>query len=170
MHHLNGNPIGNIIFNKSKVYESENLRCKNLRIKHMKITICGSMFFAKEMLETKAKLEEMGHLISVPSDIYDCVKNPGLSADLDHCFKTNVQKECFDSIVRNDAILVLNYKRNGIEGYVGGATLMEIGIAQALDKKIFLLYSPPKIEDLRYSIEIQLAKPIIINGDLNKIS
>jgi len=127
------------------------------------------MYFAKEMLEVKAKLEEMGHIISVPSDIYDCLKNPELSVDLDHGFKTNVQKECFDSIVKNDAILVLNYKRNGIEGSVGGATLMEIGIAQALDKKIFLLYPPPKIEEQRYSVEIQLAKPIILNGELSKI-
>ena len=47
---------------------------------------------------------------------------------------------------------------------------MEIGIAQCLDKKIFLLYPPPKIEDQRYSIEIQLAKPIIIDGDLTKIT
>jgi len=136
----------------------------------MKITICGSMYFAKEMLETKDRLEEMGHVISVPPDIYDCLKKPELSMDLEHCFKTNVQKECFDSIVKNDAILVLNYKKNGIEGYVGGATLMEIGIAQAMNKKIFFLYPPPKIEDLRYSIEIQLAKPIILNGNLNLIS
>ena len=127
------------------------------------------MYFAKEMLKTKGRLEEMGHIVSVPPDIYDCLKNPELSMDLEHCFKTNVQKECFDSIIKNDAILVLNYKKNGIEGYVGGATLMEIGIAQALNKKIFLLYPSPKVEDLRYSIEIQLAKPIILNGNLDLV-
>ena len=135
----------------------------------MKITICGSMYFAKEMLEAKKKLEEMGHMISVPSDIYKCLKNPDLSMDLEHCLRTNVQKECFDSIVKNDAILVLNYDKNGIKNYIGGATLMEIGIAQALNKKIFLLYPPPKIEDQRHSLEVQLAKPIILNGELSKI-
>lgn len=135
----------------------------------MKITICGSMYFAKEMLEAKEKLEKMGHFCFVPSDIQDCAKNPELSMDMEHCLKTNVQKECFDSVAKSDAILVLNYKRNGIEGYVGGATLMEIGIAQCLSKKIFLLYPPPKIEDQRYSLEIQLAKPIILNGDLSLI-
>ena len=135
----------------------------------MKIVICGSMFFAKEMLEAKEKLQKMGHFCFVPSDIQDCVKSPELSMDMEHCLKTNIQKECFDNIKESDAILVLNYKRNGIEGYIGGATLMEIGIAQCLDKKIFLLYPPPKIEAQRYSIEIQLAKPIILNGNLNKI-
>ncbi len=133
----------------------------------MKIMICGSMYFAKEMLEVKARLEKMGHFIFVPSDINQCADKPELSMDLNHCFETNVQEECFDNIPKSDAILVLNYKRNGIEGYIGGATLMEIGIAQYLDKKIFLLYPPPKVEDLRYSVEIQLAKPIILNGNLD---
>jgi len=135
----------------------------------MKITICGSMYFSKEILDAKAELEEMGHTISVPSDIHDCVEKPELNMDMKHCFKNNIQEECFDSIAANDAILVLNYKRNGIEGYVGGATLMEIGIAQHLKKKIFLLYPPARIENQRYSLEVQLAKPIILNGDLNKV-
>ena len=127
------------------------------------------MYFAKEMLKTKSRLEEMGYAISVPSDAHDCVENPDLNMDLEHCLKTNVQKEAFNSIVENDAILVLNYDRNGIKNYIGGATLMEIGIAQALDNKIFLLYPSPDIKDLRYSLEIQLAKPIILNGNLEKI-
>ena len=127
------------------------------------------MYFAKEILKTKSRLKEMGHVISVPSDAHDCVENPDLNMDLEHCLKTNVQKEAFNSIVENDAILVLNYDRNGIKNYIGGATLMEIGIAQALDKKIFLLYPPPDIKDLRYGLEVQLAKPIILNGNLDKI-
>ncbi len=136
----------------------------------MKITLCGSMYFSREMLGAKAKLEGMGHIVSVPSDINDCAKNPELSMDMEHCLRTNVQEECFKSIAESDAILVLNHKRNGIEGYIGGATLMEIGIAQHLKKKFFLLYPPAKIEDQRYSLEVQLAKPIILNGNINLVS
>ncbi len=135
----------------------------------MKITICGSMNFAKEMLETKRKLEKMGHHAIVPSSVHDCLKKPELNMDLNYCREKNVQEEYFNCVAEGDAILVLNYERNGIKGYIGGATLMEIGLAQHLDKKIFLLYPPPKIEDLRYSVEIQLAKPIILNGDLSLI-
>jgi len=136
----------------------------------MKITICGSMYFSKEMLDVKSRLEGMGYAVSVPSDVHDCAENPELSMDMEHCLKTNVQEECFDSIAASDAILVLNYERNGVEGYIGGATLMEIGIAQHLKKKIFLLHPPPKIEHLRYSLEVQLARPEILDGDLTKIS
>jgi len=128
------------------------------------------MYFSKEMLDAKSKLEEMGHAVSVPSDTQDCAVNPELSMDIEHCLRTNIQEECFNSIADSDAILVLNYNRNNINGYIGGATLMEIGIAQHLKKKIFLLHSPPKIEDLRYSLEIQLAKPIVLNGNLNLLS
>jgi len=135
----------------------------------MKITICGSMNFAKEMLETKSELEKMGHQAIVPQSVHDCLKNPELNMDLDYCRERNVQEECFKSVAEGEAILVLNYERNGIKGYIGGATLMEIGLAQHLNKKIFLLYPPPKIEDLRYSVEIQLAKPIVLNGNLDLI-
>lgn len=135
----------------------------------MKITICGSMFFAKEMLEAKKCLEEIGHIVSIPSDTDDCVKNPELSMDISHCLKINVQEECFKSVAESDAILVLNYDRNGVKGYIGGATLMEIGLAQHFGKKIYLFQPPPKIEDQRYSIEVRLAKPIILNGNINRL-
>jgi hypothetical protein len=136
----------------------------------MKIFICGSMRFAKEMLEIKSELEKKGHGVSISPDVNNCLENPELNMNIEHCLSINIQEECFDGIAASDAILVLNYKRNNIEGYVGGATLMEIGVAQHLKKKIFLLYPPPKIEDQRYSVEIQLAKPIILNGDLTKIN
>jgi hypothetical protein len=136
----------------------------------MKITICGSMFFSKEMLLVKTELEKAEHTVFVPSDVHDCAENPDLAADVEHCLRTNVQEECFNNVANSDAILVLNYKKNGIEGYIGGATLMEIGIAQHLKKKIFLLNPVPKVEDLRYSVEIQIAKPVILNGNLNLIS
>jgi len=136
----------------------------------MKITLCGSMHFAREMLETKKNLEEIGHAVIVPSTVYDCLKNPELNMDLEYCFKNNVQKEHFNSIAESDAILILNYDKNLIKGYIGGAVLMEMAVAQHLNKKIFLLYPPPKVEEIRYSVEIQLTKPIILNGNINLIS
>ena len=136
----------------------------------MKIFIAGSMHFAEQMLDTKILLERMGHEVLVPSDTEECVKNPDLNMDFEHCVRTQIDKECFNKIEESDAILVLNYPRNGIPGYVGGATLMEIGLARHLDKKIFFLHDLPKEEDLRYSLEIRLTQPIVLNGELEKIS
>ena len=67
-----------------------------------------------------------------------------------------------------DAILVLNLDKKGIQNYIGGNTLMEIGFAHVLNQKIFL-YNPIPNIDL-YKTEIEAMKPIIINKDLNKIT
>lgn len=50
----------------------------------MKITICGSMVFAKEMLQAKAQLEKLGHTAYVPepSLIGQFVDNPNLHDEL----------------------------------------------------------------------------------------
>ena len=135
----------------------------------MKITLCGSMHFSKEMLEAKAKLEEMGHCVLIPPTIQDCLVNPELTMNIEYALKNDVQKDHFNKIAESDAILVLNYPKNGIQGYIGGSVLMEMAVASHLNKKIFLLYPAPKIEDIRYSVEIQLTKPIILNGNLNLI-
>jgi hypothetical protein len=135
----------------------------------MKIMVCGSMHFAREMLEAKAELERMGHEVLITSDAEDCVDNPGLNMDIEHCTEKGIDKECFSKVAESDAILVLNHDRNGIRGYVGGATLMEIGIARHLDKKIFLLNQMPGEDELRYAFEIRLAGPMVIDGDLTKV-
>ncbi|MDB4979040.1 MAG: Maf-like protein [Candidatus Peribacteria bacterium] len=66
-----------------------------------------------------------------------------------------------------DAVLVLNYDRNGIANYIGGNALMEIGFAHVLDQKVFLLNPIPDIPF--YKSEIEAVKPVILNGDLTKI-
>ena len=136
----------------------------------MKIFIAGSMHFAKQMLETKRLIDNMGHEALIPSDTEDCVKNPGLNMDFEHCVRTQIDKECFDKIEESDAILILNYPKNGISGYVGGATLMEIGVARHLNKKIFFLHGLPREEELRYALEIKLTQPIVLRGELENLS
>lgn len=135
----------------------------------MKIVICGSMQFAKEMLEAQKILEEMGHEGIVPLDIMECLENPELNMDFDHCIALDIDKDGFQKVAESDAILVLNYPKNGIKGYIGGATLMEIGVARHFDKKIFILHQLPSEEELRYVLEIKVTKPIILDGNLEKI-
>ena len=135
----------------------------------MKIMVCGSMYFSKEMLETKEILEKKGHEVMVPDDVHKCVENPKLNMDFDHCIRNQIDKKCFDKVAESDAIVVLNYPKNNIKGYIGGNTLMEIGIARHLNKKIFLLHELPNEEEQRHALEIKIAQPIILNGDLDKI-
>lgn len=138
----------------------------------MKITICGSMHFAKEMLEIKNELEQIGHEVIIPIDTEASICNPELNDNFEHLenfAEVDLDKDHFNKISASDAILVLNYQKNNITGYVGGATLMEIAVARHLDKKIFVLFDLPNADALKYVLEIRLAKPIILSGDLNKI-
>lgn len=140
----------------------------------MKIMICGSMTFAKEMLEIKKKLEEIGHAAEIPTDTLEMKEgkynNDDLEADYRHCIEKDIIRTHFNMIEKNDAILVLNYEKNGTKGYVGAASLMEIGLAYYLKKKIFLLYPLPHHSQQRCAHEIKIMQPFILNGNLDLLS
>lgn len=131
------------------------------------------MSFAKKMLDVKKKLEEVGHLVFLPCDIEAHLNDPGLVDKLElnhkHCLKINVMKECFDLVAQSDAILVLNYLKNGISGYIGTSSLMEIGLAYHLNKKIFLLFKTPSRSEARWAHEVAIINPVVLNGSLQRI-
>ena len=139
----------------------------------MKIMICGSMTFAKEMMDAKKKLEGLGHSIFVPSDIESHIKEPSLIDNLEknskHAIEKDVLRNCFNLIARSDGILVLNYPKNKIDGYVGASSLMEIGLAYYLGKKIFFLNPIPSSRETRWAHEIKIIQPAVINGDIELI-
>lgn len=81
--------------------------------------------------------------------------------------KSNAIDEHFSKITSADAILVANYPKHKIDGYIGGNTLMEIAVAYYLKKKIFLLY--PVSSKLAYKEEILGVHPIILNEDISLI-
>lgn len=128
------------------------------------------MVFTEKMLETKKELEGSGHncFVSGFADAYvgKTEKEKG-KLTLFHKNENDAIREFWEKIKESDAILVLNYDRKGVKNYIGGNTLMEIGFAYVLNKKIFLLNPVPKIE--YYKSEIEAVKPTIINGDLSKI-
>lgn len=139
----------------------------------MRITICGSMAFAQEMLDVQKELEELGHEVIVPIDTQECLNNPKLNESLEHCQNfgdVDIDKDHFNKIAASDAIIVLNYPKNGLAGYIGGAALTELAVARHLDKKIFILHELPSEKDLRYALEIKIMRPTILNGDLNLIN
>ena len=92
-----------------------------------------------------------------------------LDKDYEHCVKNKVMEKCFDLIADSDAILILNYPKNGISGYVGTSTLMEIGLARYLGKKIFVLNELPDYNQHRWVHEVRIMQPIILNGDFGKV-
>lgn len=139
----------------------------------MKIMVCGSMTFARQMKEAKLALEKAGHAAIIPSDTEMCIANPqhidDLDADLKHCVENKIMKNHFKMIEGADAVLVLNYPKNGVKGYIGTASLMEIALAYHFGKKIFLLNAPPNPGEARWAHEVQIMQPKVLDGDFTRL-
>lgn len=132
----------------------------------MRIAICGSMQFAKEMIELKNQLESIGHSIVLPKDA-DLYANGSKSAESKwEKVEGDLIRGYYEKIKDADAVLIANYSKNGIEHYIGGNAFLEMGFAHVLNKKIYLLHPVPV---MNYSDEIESMKPMILNGDVLKI-
>lgn len=83
----------------------------------------------------------------------------------DYSKKTKLMLGHFKKVIEADAILVTNYEKNGIQGYIGGNTLMEMTIAFINKKPIFVLN--PIDESLGIYEEIYGLHSIFLNGNLS---
>lgn len=146
----------------------------------MKITICGSIAFFDEMDKIKNELEKLNYDVRLPpyeiedengnlipvKEYYEKRKSENDDESWIWDRKEEAIKNHFNKIEWSDAIIVLNYDKNDIANYIGANTLIEMGLALHLGKKIFLLNNIPEIS---YKEEILGMKPIVINGDLSLI-
>ena len=138
----------------------------------MKITICGSMQFYLEMKAVKDGLEVLGHDVFVPIEVDkdkipidalpDVTDEEKISAKIEYDFI----REHFFKIQKSEAILILNYEKKGVPGYIGGNTFLEMGYAFGLGKKIFLMLPVPEMD---YAVEMHAMKPIVLDGDIGRI-
>lgn len=127
----------------------------------MKIAISGNIYMLPDIIEMQELLEKRKHKV-IPIFEY-----------LDELEETNEKKReknrlsFFDKLKKSDALLVVNNSlKNGRKNYISGSSFLEMGFAHALGKKIFLLQGIP---ELSYKDEIMAMKPVILNGNLNKI-
>lgn len=135
----------------------------------MKIFIICSKKFYDKVLEFKKKLEDSGHLIELPNSFNDPeaeIRIKNLNQEEHSKWKAKWLRHSAEVIENCDAVLVLNFEKNGIRNYVGGATFLEMYDAFRLNKKIFLFNEIPEgiLRD-----EINGFGPIVINGNLDRI-
>lgn len=153
----------------------------------MKITLCGSIGFYKEMESARDFLLKLGYEVKIPELSLETPKeyggekkvyfgkhiedNGGIDTfPVGHKIwdlKESAIRDHFEKIDWADAILVINNEKRGIVGYIGGNTLIEIGVAFYLQKKVFILN--PVSSELSYKQEILGMKPTILNGNLNLV-
>lgn len=131
--------------------------------------ICSKKFYAL-IPEIEFKLKDLGHVCTMPNcydkpETEDHYKNLGRE---NHAkWKSEMIRHSLEVIQNNDAVLVLNFEKESIENYIGGATFLEMYDAFRLGKKIYLYNDIPQgiLHD-----EIVGFNPIILEGDISKIN
>jgi len=124
----------------------------------MKITIIGNMSFLEKFKEAKETLERQRHRVIVPE------KDP-MPEPIPPAVKRKAMEKFNENLKESDAILIMNYTKDGKENHIGANTLMEIGMAFIFQKKIYILNPSPEFcKDELEAIEVQF-----LNGDLSKI-
>ena len=135
----------------------------------MRILIICSKAFYKEIEPIKNKLENMGHIIELPNSYYEEnaeEKAWKLGNEAHSEFKSRMMKLSRERIGKMDAVLTLNFDKNGKKNYIGGTTFLELYEAFIQGKKIYLYNDVP--EGMLFD-EISGFSPIVINGDLNLV-
>lgn len=143
----------------------------------MKIALAGSIDFTEEIRIIAEKLRALGHEVTLPRTSEKIIKGNLRMKDIleekrngkivDRGIEIDALRKYFRIIDESDVLLVVNLDKKGIENYIGGATLMEMGFAQVLDKKVFLLNGIP---EMGYTDEIKIMQPVILGGTLEKLA
>ncbi len=133
----------------------------------MKIFLICSKAFYNKIPNIKSELENNGHTITLPN-CYDAPETESLyRGTKEHAeWKASMIRHSEDVIKEMDAVLVLNYDKNGQKNYIGGATFLEIYDAFRLNKKIFFMNDIPEgiLKD-----ELIGFNPTVINGNLKLV-
>ncbi len=135
----------------------------------MKIFIICSKAFYDQIAPIRQALEEAGHTIELPN----CFDDPDTEAryremgDKEHAeWKASMIQHSEDVIKQTDAVLVLNFDKNGQANYIGGATFLEMYDAFRLKKTIYMYNDIP---DGMLKDEIEGFGPIILHQNLDLI-
>lgn len=140
------------------------------------ITICCSASFYRQALEVQDQLKKMGFRVLMPLTANKMKKSGDFNVETyktwytnaaDYGKKEKLMKTHFKKVIEGDVILVINFKKDGMEGYIGGNGLMEMAIAFHYGKPIYVLNPVSQLSPL-YE-EILGMRPIFLNGNLEKI-
>lgn len=135
----------------------------------MKIFVCSSRHLYHKAALIIAALEEAGHIITPPNNYDDPGRENRMKTGETQEYvnwKAGMLKTQAEKVAANDAVLVLNFEKDGKPNYIGGATFLELFKAWELGKKIFL-YNPIP-EGMLYD-ELAGMNPVVINGDITRI-
>jgi hypothetical protein len=104
------------------------------------LSICGSMDFIDEMETIAAELTAAGWTVFTPqrAEAGFCWENLCAAERLQR--KKAYIDAHLENIRRSTAVLIANYPKNGIDGYIGANTLIEAAMAYTLGVPVYFLF------------------------------
>ncbi len=135
--------------------------------KDSKILLCGSLSQYKEIIKVRDNLKRFGFKkVVIPESIKEIIRGKS---------PKNFSKELFRKrtllhvkrVKISDAILVVNVKQKGINGYLGANTFWEVGQAFFNNKPVYFFYDIPRWSF--YRDELETFKPIALKGNLRNL-
>ncbi len=140
------------------------------------ITICSSASHYKQVLKIEKAIKKLGFKVKIPKTANIMKKNNNFDVSFyktwfnnhnDYHKKTKLMTEHFKKVIASDAVLVTNFEKNGIPGYIGGNVLMEMVIAFHYKKPIYIYNNIS--ENLPIKEEIYGLNPTFLEGNLSKM-
>lgn len=140
------------------------------------IALCSSLSFYKELFDIEKQLKEYGYTVIVPMSARRMLKTGNFDVashktwyqnENDYKKKKLLMDDHFRKILKSDAILVINNKKNGVKGYIGGNVLMEMAVAYMNKLPIYLWNEIDNKSP--FEEEIKAMKCIFLNRNLSKI-
>ncbi len=140
------------------------------------ITICASAVHYRNVIEVEKELKKMGFKVKIPktANVMKRTNNFDVASyktwyknKKDYKKKTQLMNGHFKKVLEADAILVTNFEKNGMPGYIGGNVLMEMVLAFHYEIPIYIYNNIS--EDLGIKEEVYGLNPIFLDGDLNNL-
>ncbi|WP_420628771.1 hypothetical protein [Candidatus Leptofilum sp.] len=104
------------------------------------LAICGSMQFIDEMEAVAAELIASGWTVHTPQRAEADFRWDSLTAQERLQVKKAYIDDHLEKIRQATAVLIANYPKNGINGYIGANSLMEAAFAYALGLPVYFLF------------------------------
>lgn len=135
----------------------------------MKIVLCGSISACSEIDSVAEKLRNFGHEVEIPLGCTNLKLRERTEVAAEEKAQDKIEgdllRRYFQKIKDRDILIAVNPEKRGIQGYIGGNTLIELSFGHVLGKPLYCLYAPGEVP---YLSEILAMQPTILDGDLSR--
>lgn len=133
----------------------------------MKLCLSGSMTSIEQIEKLSKQLNAIGHETSVPSRGTESHMAERLAQAETQEKKAIFVEDHLEKIRESEGVVIANFEKNGVSGYVGPSALMEAAMAYALGKHLFVLNDP---SDAAADSDLSSLGAIKLGGDYRLIT